>query len=150
GSESEKLCAVSVDLDEIAFYHQIHGLGPAGDDSSNAVFDTALLRLEDFARGLELPLTLFVIGSTLDREGNGAKLRELADKGHEIGNHTFSHRYDLTRLDGATMKEEIDKGQGAIEQATGKRPLGFRAPGYTMTDELLGLLENAGFAYDSS
>src|SRR5258708_22339419 len=150
GSESVKLCAVSVDVDEIPFYHQIHGLAAASAESSHAVFDTALLRLEDFARGLELPLTFFVIGSTLGREGNGAKLRALADKGHELGNHTFGHRYDLTRLDGAAMKEEIDKGQAAIEQATGTKPSGFRAPGYTMTDELLGMLENAGFAYDSS
>src|SRR5262249_49943456 len=66
------------------------------------------------------------------------------------GNHTFGHRYDLTRLDSAAMKEEIDKGQEAIEKATGTKPRGFRAPGYTMTDELLGLLENAGVAYDSS
>ncbi len=150
GSETTRLCAISVDLDEIPFYHQIHGLGDADRDSAHAVFDTALLRLEDFARVLEIPLTFFVIGSTLVREGNGAKLRALADKGHELGNHTFGHRYDLTHLDGPIMKEEIDKGQDAIEQATGKRPLGFRAPGYTMTDELLGLLENAGFAYDSS
>jgi peptidoglycan/xylan/chitin deacetylase (PgdA/CDA1 family) len=150
GTEAVKLCAVSVDLDEIPFYHQIHGLGPAGEASSNAVFDTALLRLEDFARELGIPLTLFVIGSTLDRDGNGAKLRALAEKGHEIGNHTFGHRYDLTRLDSAAMKQEIDKGQQAIERATGTRPSGFRAPGYTMTDELLGLIENAGFAYDSS
>jgi len=150
GSESIKLCAVSVDLDEIPFYHQIHGLDPGDPGSSHAVFDTALLRLEDFARGLDLPLTFFVIGSTLEREGNGAKLRALAGKGHELGNHTFGHRYDLTRLDGAAMKEEIDKGQQAILQATGTKPTGFRAPGYTMTDELFGLLENAGFAYDSS
>src|SRR5258708_21540376 len=95
-SESVKLCAVSVDLDEIPFYHQIHGLAPASAESAHAVFDTALLRLEDFARGLELPLTFFVIGSTLEREGNGARLRALAGQGHELGNHTFGHRYDLT------------------------------------------------------
>jgi hypothetical protein len=150
GAEGLKLCAVSVDLDEIPFYHEIHGLEPPSGASANAVFDTALLRLDDFARGLDLPLTLFVIGSTLGRDGNGAKLKTFADKGHEIGNHTFGHRYDLTRLDGAAMKEEIERGQDAIERAIGARPSGFRAPGYTMTDELLGLLEHAGFAYDSS
>jgi len=145
-----KLCAISVDLDEIPFYHQIHGLDTAGDASANAVFDIALERLAEFARSLGVPLTLFVIGSTLERKENGAKLRALADAGHELGNHTFGHRYDLTRLDGATMRNEIEFAQEAIERATGRRPVGFRAPGYTVTDELLGLVEHGGFLYDSS
>ena len=150
GEKGEKLCAVSVDLDEIPFYHQIHGLDAPGTASSNAVFDIALERLVEWARSLDVPLTLFVIGSTLERQENGKKLRALAEAGHELGNHTFGHRYDLTRLDGATMRNEIEFAQDAIERATGRRPVGFRAPGYTVTDELLGLIEHAGFLYDSS
>jgi len=146
----EKLCAVSVDLDEIPFYHQIHGLGAPNGASQNAVFDIALERLEQWARSLGVPLTLFVIGATLERKENGAKLRRLAEAGHELGNHTFGHRYDLTRLDAATMRNEIEFAQDAIEKTTGRRPVGFRAPGYTVTDELLGLLEHGGFLYDSS
>ena len=150
GEKGEKLCAVSVDLDEIPFYHQIHGLDAPGTASSNAVFDIALERLVEWARSLDVPLTLFVIGSTLERQENGKKLRALAEAGHELGNHTFGHRYDLTRLDGATMRNEIEFAQDAIERATGRRPVGFRAPGYTVTDELLGLIEHSGFLYDSS
>jgi peptidoglycan-N-acetylglucosamine deacetylase len=148
--KGEKLCAISVDLDEIPFYHQIHGLDAPGGSSMHAVFDIALERLAEFSRAQAVPLTLFVIGSTLDRKENGHKLRALADAGHELGNHTFGHRYDLTRLDGATMRNEIEFAQDAILRATGRRPVGFRAPGYTVTDELLGLVELAGFLYDSS
>jgi peptidoglycan/xylan/chitin deacetylase (PgdA/CDA1 family) len=145
-----KLCAISVDLDEIPFYSQIHGLDSPHDASANAVFDTGLDRLDAFARANDVPLTLFVIGSTLERKENGEKLKKLAEAGHELGNHTFGHRYDLTRLDGATMRNEIEFAQDEIEGATGRRPVGFRAPGYTVTDELLGLVEHAGFLYDSS
>jgi peptidoglycan/xylan/chitin deacetylase (PgdA/CDA1 family) len=150
GAGGQKLCAVSVDLDEIPFYHQIHGLPAAGASSAHLVFDLALLRLEDFARSFGLPFTLFVIGSTLERTENATKLRALAQAGHELGNHTLHHRYDLTRLDGAEIRTEIEGAQTAIEKATGTRPVGFRAPGYTVTDELLGLVESAGFLYDSS
>jgi peptidoglycan/xylan/chitin deacetylase (PgdA/CDA1 family) len=149
-AQGGKLCAISVDLDEIPFYHQIHGLDTPGGASSHAVFDIALERLAEFSRALDVPLTLFVIGSTLERKENREKLRALADAGHELGNHTFGHRYDLTRLDGATMHNEVEFAQDAIERATGRRPVGFRAPGYTVTDELLGLIEHAGFLYDSS
>jgi peptidoglycan/xylan/chitin deacetylase (PgdA/CDA1 family) len=146
--QAPKLCAVSVDLDEIPFYRQIHGLSPTGEAADHAVFDLALPRLGDLAQRLAVPLTLFVIGQTLARGQNGEKLRAMAGEGHELGNHTFGHRYDLTRLGAAEMRAEIEGAQHAIEDATGVRPVGFRAPGYTVTDELLALLE--GFLYDSS
>jgi peptidoglycan-N-acetylglucosamine deacetylase len=144
------LCAVSVDLDEIAFYHRIHGLGDPDGTSANAVYDVALGRLGDLARAHDLPLTLFVIGVSAERPENAARLRALADQGHEIGNHTYSHPYDLTRLDTVRMAEEVHRAQEAIERATGRRPVGFRAPGYTVSDALFGVLERSGFVYDSS
>jgi hypothetical protein len=150
GARPARLCAVSVDLDEIPFYRQIHGLSEDGAASDHAVFDIALPRLGELAHALDMPLTFFVIGDTLRREQNGEKLRALAEKGHELGNHTLGHRYDLTRLDRAAMQSEIGGAQDAIQKATGVRPVGFRAPGYTVTDELLGLLESATFLYDSS
>jgi len=149
GSRASKLCAVSVDLDEIPFYFQIHGLS-AGDDAAHAVFDVALGRLEAWASSLSIPLTLFTIGSTLARPENGPKLRRLAEQGHEIGNHTLSHRYELTRLPPSQMQLELEGAQDVIERATGVRPVGFRAPGYTVTDELLAVAERVGFLYDSS
>ncbi|HEY3595361.1 MAG TPA: polysaccharide deacetylase family protein [Polyangiaceae bacterium] len=148
GAKPTRLCAVSVDLDEIPFYRQIHGLSADGEASDHAVFDLALPRLGELADALAMPLTLFVIGETLDRPQNGEKLRAMAEAGHELGNHTLGHRYDLTRLDRAAMQAEIEGAQSAIEKATGVRPVGFRAPGYTVTDDLLGLLQ--GFLYDSS
>jgi peptidoglycan/xylan/chitin deacetylase (PgdA/CDA1 family) len=144
-----KLCAVSVDLDEIPFYFQIHGL-TASSLAANAVFDTALDRLESWAASLSIPLTLFAIGATLERAENGPKLRRLAALGHEIGNHTLSHRYELTRLSRAEMEGEVVRAQDVIERACGVRPLGFRAPGYTVSDELLDVVAHAGFRYDSS
>jgi hypothetical protein len=37
-----------------------------------------------------------------------------------------------------------------VERATGVKPSGFRAPGYTITDEVLDVLVELGVAYDSS
>jgi peptidoglycan-N-acetylglucosamine deacetylase len=145
-----KFCSVSVDLDEIPFYHRIHGLSEPDLSSANAVYDVALDRLGDLARAHDLPLTLFVIGSSVQRPENAARLRLLCESGHEIGNHTWSHPYDLTRLDTVRMADEVHLAQAAIERAVGRRPVGFRAPGYTVTDALFGVLERSGFLYDSS
>ncbi len=142
-----RLCAVSVDLDEIPHYFGIHGLGPT---ECSAVYDTALPRLEEFARAHALPLTLFAIGADLARDGNAARLSALRDRGHELANHSLDHLYDLTRRSRAEMERQVRSGIEVIEGATGERPRGFRAPGYTITDELFEVLVEAGVEYDSS
>jgi hypothetical protein len=145
-----RLCAVSVDLDEIPSYHAIHGLPAPLGPSRNAVYDVALARLESWAATLELPLTLFSIGADMARDENAARLRALASKGHEIGNHTLDHRYDLVRLDPAEMRRQVAVGRDVLAGATGVRPTGFRAPGYTVTDELLAMVKDTGHSYDAS
>jgi len=143
-----RLCSVSVDLDDIACYAAIHGLGSAPE--CHAVYDVALARILDFAKGLTLPLTLFVIGRDLEREQNVAALREAVSLGHEIGNHSLDHCYDLTRRGRAEQTQQVVAASERIQELLGVRPEGFRAPGYTVSDQLLNVLAAAGFAYDSS
>jgi peptidoglycan/xylan/chitin deacetylase (PgdA/CDA1 family) len=145
-----RLCAVSVDLDEIPNYFGIHGLPEPQGSSRTLVYDVAVDRLTGFARELEIPLTLFAIGSDLDRDASAAKLKAASEGGFEIANHTLDHRYDLVRLDAPEMRRQVALGSRAIERATGVAPVGFRAPGYTVTSELLAVVASEGFVYDSS
>jgi len=145
-----KLCAVSVDLDEIPNYFKIHGLAEPAGPASTAVYDVALERLDAMARDASIPLTLFAVGSDLSRPSAAVGLAASRSKGHEIANHTLGHRYDLTRLDPSTIRSEIVGGIEAIERATGERPVGFRAPGYTITDAVFDVLAELGVQYDSS
>ncbi len=138
---------MSVDLDEIACYAHIHGVSGI---VSHAVYDRALERLAAFASDLGVPLTLFVIGRDLERSENVRALRNMVGGGHEIGNHSLDHLYDLTRR---APREQAQQIAGASERAQsllGVRPTGFRAPGYTVTDELLRAVREAGLTYDSS
>lgn len=145
-----RLCAVSVDLDEIPNYFAIHGLpDPAGPERS-LVYDKAVDRLFDFAGGLSIPLTLFAIGNDLSRPAAAAKLVAARARGFEIANHSLDHRYDLVRLGRAEIARQVEQGSRAIEEATGEAPVGFRAPGYTINDEVLDVLVELGFEYDSS
>jgi peptidoglycan/xylan/chitin deacetylase (PgdA/CDA1 family) len=145
---TSKLCAVSIDLDEIPQYYAIHGLA-APVRGSHAVYDVALGRLAELARALDVPLTLFVIAADVRRAANAARLRELSQR-HEIGNHSLDHRYDLTRLAQSAIYEQIDEATVLLEQTTGSRPVGFRAPGYTVNDRLFEVLRDVGIRYDSS
>lgn len=144
------MCAVSVDLDEIPNYFGIHGLAMPTGPEAHAVYDLALSRLQDWAAGHGIPLTLFAIGSDLTRPASAAALQRMAQAGHELANHTLDHRYDLTRLSREEQRHQIDGGVQQISAATGYTVTGFRAPGYTTTDTLYEVLSELGVAYSSS
>lgn len=143
------LCAVSIDIDELTHYFDIHGL-PRPPEGVHAAYDHALPRVEAFAAAHQIPLTLFAVGGDLSREANAQALKRLAAKGHAVENHSYGHRYDLTRLGRQAIRDEIDRGAQAITAATGQRPRGFRAPGYTVNELVFDALEELSFDYDSS
>lgn len=145
-----RLCAVSVDLDEIPNYFAIHGLSRPEGPAANAVFDTALSRLGAFAADQSIPLTLFAVAGDLAKKSNAQTLRQLADQGHEIANHSLDHRYDLTLLHLTDMRQQVAEAIDVIEKAVGVRPCGFRAPGYLINDRLVDVLREQHVLYDSS
>jgi hypothetical protein len=145
---------VSVDLDGIACYHAIHGLPPP----AAAVRDIALVRwlprfLELFAT-LGVRATFFVIGAELERaladDGPGARhLQQALAEGHELGNHSWAHAYDMVRRDDAEQRDDITACDRLLRDL-GATPVGFRAPGYTHDARLLAAVASAGYRYDSS
>ncbi|HET8940019.1 MAG TPA: polysaccharide deacetylase family protein, partial [Polyangiales bacterium] len=90
GRVRRKLCAVSVDLDEIPCYTAIHGLDLALPQAAReAVYRKALPRLTALFDAHSLRATFFAIGRDLEAAHASDALRKLAAQGHEIGNHTF-------------------------------------------------------------
>ncbi|MCA9531576.1 MAG: polysaccharide deacetylase family protein [Myxococcales bacterium] len=144
-----RVAAVSIDLDEVPCYASIHALD-VPPDAAHAVYDRALPRLEALLAEEGVEATLFAIGRDLDRADNVEALRRLHAAGHELGNHSERHLYDLTRRDLGVMRDEVRACADRIEAACGERPRGFRAPGYTVNDALVGVLEALGVGYDSS
>jgi len=145
-----RLCAISIDLDEIRHYFAIHGLSGSASAAANAVYDRALARFDDLAAGERVPLTYFVVGADVARPENVVALRRAAEHGHELANHTLDHFYDLSRRSQAEIVAQIEGANTAVAEATGVRPTGFRAPGYVVTDAVYAALEQTGMAYSSS
>jgi len=144
-----RLCAVSVDLDEIPCYAAIHGLDvPAG--SENAIYERAVPRLETLFREHAIPATFFAIGADALHDDVATALRRLRQGGHEIRSPSQAHAYDLTRRGRDFIRSDIAASLDTLERAVGQRPRGFRAPGYTITDEVFEVLRELGLAYDSS
>lgn len=99
-------------------------------------------KLLDALDRFRVPATFFMCGANVRRCPGVA--REVAARGHELGNHTDSH----PRLDFKSPRfiyREIAQAQTAIQETTGLAPRWFRAPygvrwfGVAQAQQLLGL-----------
>lgn len=105
---------------------------------------------EVFARA-GVKATFFVVGSDLVDDPEGRRLLgDLARDGHELASHSFTHPYDLVRLSNGRIAEEIDRAHDTVGECAGRAPVGFRAPGYEVSAELIDLLCARSYRYDSS
>jgi peptidoglycan/xylan/chitin deacetylase (PgdA/CDA1 family) len=92
------------------------------DDGPHARGTPAVLALLAHARA---PATFFLVGEQVRRDP--ALAREIVAAGHAIGLHCQRHR-NLLRLTPWQVREDIDRAQAAIEDATGVSPLLYRPP----------------------
>ena len=145
-----RLAALSIDLDEVPQYCAIHGLSDVPELARWAIYRHALPRFEALLARLNLPATAFAIGQDIHDPTAAIAIARLHDAGHEIANHSQDHLYNLTRLPGPEIEQQVVACSSAIEAVIGKRPVGFRAPGYTINDAVVSTLLEQGFVYDSS
>ena len=68
---------------------------------------------------------------------------------HEIGVHGWIHELN-TSLDGPTEERLLRAATAAIEEITGKRPVGYRAPSWNHSPNTLQIVRDMGFLYESS
>lgn len=82
-------------------------------------------RLLDMLRRRNVKATFYVIG---ERAANHPSIvRRMVNEGHEIGNHTWTHR-NLKTLSDSQVRWEFDKTRDAIVAATGVQPRTMRPP----------------------
>lgn len=151
---SERVTAVSVDLDDLACYHAIHGLSPPSRAQQGLVLERCLPRFLELFETLGVRATFFVIGRDLQRDleadGRGADLlRQAVAAGHELGNHSHAHAYDLVRWPADAILSDLRACDRRLREL-GAVVHGFRAPGYTHDANLLHQVEAVGYRYDSS
>jgi len=82
-------------------------------------------RVLDILARAEVRATFFLIGRRADAQPSLA--RRIAEEGHDLGNHTYSHR-SLWLCGPRETEREIARGHAAVAAAAGKAPRFFRAP----------------------
>lgn len=80
-------------------------------------------------------------------------IRSIAQAGHELASHSHTHRmiYNLTE---AQFRAEMQRSVGLLEDISGTKVIGFRAPTFSVRDDILDwycdALREQGIIYDSS
>jgi len=75
----------------------------------------------------QVHVTFFLTGKWCEQ--NPELVKRIYDAGHEIGNHTYSHK-DLRKLDDAGIAEELEKTADLVRELTGNNPAALARPPY--------------------
>jgi hypothetical protein len=141
------LGTLQVDVDELwVYYESIGRATPA--DAPALVYEQGVPRLLDLFDRFGIRATFFVCGRDLPTQA--AKVAEIIRRGHEVANHSAGHRNGFARLSPAAKRADIAAAGELIAQATGQRPVGFKAPGFSFSPDLPAVLAELGYLYDSS
>lgn len=105
------------------------------DDGPHPVYTEQMLGVLEDA---DVPATFFLLGQNI--EGHEDLVKEISEKGHLIGNHTF-HHVQITGLPKEQAYEEIEETSRLIEELTGKGTEYVRPPFGTWNEGLESNLE---------
>lgn len=141
------VASLSLDLDDRWVYLRTAGFTAWSEYPS--YLDVVVPRVLDTLRQHRLRGTVFVVGRDAARPANRELMAAIAAE-HEVGNHSFDHDQRMHRWSEAALAEDFARAEDAIEGVTGRKPEGFRGPGYTLSPVVLQVLLERGYAYDAS
>lgn len=104
----------------------------------------------DALDSLKLKITFFIVGKDASLSRNRELMQEIVKRGHEVANHSFNHEPWLHTYAPNKLREEILLAEEAIQSACGQKPLGFRGPGFVFSPEIISILKERNYLYDSS
>jgi len=145
---SKLTASVSLDLDNLWSYLKVHG-DPEWKDYPTYLPTFVPIGL-DFFNSHSQTITFFVVGKDATDERNAGPLRQIAEAGHEIANHSFNHEPWMQSYTEAQVTEELKEAEAAIERVTGYTTRGFRGPGYCRSNAIFNSLHKMGYQYDAS
>jgi polysaccharide deacetylase family protein (PEP-CTERM system associated) len=138
------LNAMTIDLEDWA----LAVLGPGLPVTDHVVANTQ--RVLDLLSRAGIRATFFALGRVCERFPQ--LLAAVSSAGHEIASHGYGHEL-IYHLTPASFEADLQKSIQVIESQTGRRPIGYRAPAFSITRQSLWagpILARLGFRYSSS
>ena len=106
--------------------------------------------LMDLFDDAQVKATFFVLGWVAER--NKGLISEIAERGHEVASHGYSHQLVYNQKP-EVFREETIRSKALLEDIVQAPVRGYRAASYSITKDslwALDILAEAGFDYDSS
>ena len=94
--------------------------------------------------------TFFVLGWVAER--HPSLVRAITGRGHELASHGYAHRLVYEQAP-AVFREDVRRSKSLIEDLSGRRVNGYRAPSFSVTERSLWALDvllEEGYTYDAS
>ncbi len=95
--------------------------------------------------------TCFILGEVAARKPQ--IIRKIYQQGHEVASHSLAHRLVYT-MTPDEFREDLRQSCDLLEQITGEKVVGYRAPSWSVNEEVLPwfyqILEAQGVLYSSS
>lgn len=146
----QRVNAFTVDLED--WFQGLTSTNPQVDKwgSFESRIVPATRSLLDLLRTYQVQATFFVLGYVADQ--CPALIEHVRAEGHEIGVHGYYHRF-VSRSTPDEFARDLERSIEAVERITGERPLGYRAPYFSInggTPWVFDILQAQGLCYDSS
>ncbi len=118
-------------------------------EPSDAVVRNTEWFLQIFAEN-NVKVTCFILGDVVKKYPS--LVRKIAENGHEVASHGFSHK-QVFKLSKEEFRQEISDSKKLLEDITSSSVVGYRAPAFSVmpdTQWALEILAEEGYKYDSS
>lgn len=142
---------LTFDVEEYFQVEAFHGVVPRDEwNSRQSRITMNMLRILDILDEYHATATFFVLGWVAERHPH--LLGMIKARGHELASHGYGHD-SLKRLDVRQFREDLLRSTAAIEQASGVKVRGYRAPTFSVDRKkewIWETLVECGFEYDSS
>ena len=119
-------------------------------DELESRVDKNTRRIVDLLAQSDAKATFFVLGWVAERHPDLVKY--LVGTGHEVASHGYGHEL-VTTQSPEEFRKDVRKAKAILEDLTGKRIAGYRAPSFSIaagTEWALSILAEENYLYDSS
>ena len=142
--KQSKYASININFDSLA---EAYGFPNDFDDKT---FSKIAERFFKLSETYNFKYTIFVVGKDLENPKNAEAVKEWSIRGHEIGNHSYTHRRDFGVLTENETREEIEKAHNIISKTTGIEPKGFISPSWASSKWITNALIALDYLYDTS
>ncbi|MCE5340994.1 MAG: polysaccharide deacetylase family protein [Planctomycetaceae bacterium] len=141
--------ALTVDVEDYWAILQRDWLNIPGAKPTEAVVQNTHWFLQTF-KDYNVKATFFILGEVA--QSFPQLIKEIANEGHEIAVHGFHHK-QIFKLNRDEFRKEVGDAKKLLEDLSGRKVIGHRAPAFSINQDTkwaLEVLGELGFVYDSS